>query len=239
LPLIAESGQIAPVLILDNVSPADLMMLMAEEFSFARELVTSFPGPVLLLGPESPGARAAADNLQRLLGRGLDCFAMADTGVSQRLAILTAHQPLIEKRWRIDLAPDVVNHVAGCEHPAVSLPGAMLQWIERAAARLSLLADRGPVRAEVLEARAETVRRQLLLALARQQPTDQFENSLETLAAERAASATAWHERKREGTLRQLKKEDLQQELERRVAASGRFFDECTGQSPGAVIRSG
>ncbi|HKK54877.1 hypothetical protein [Marinobacter sp.] len=239
LPVIVESGQIAPALILDNVSPADLMTLMAEEFSYARDLVTSFPGPVLLLGPDSPDARTAADHLQRLLGRSLDCFVMADTGFSQRLAIVTAHQPLIEKRWRIDLAPAVVNHVAACTHPAVSLPGTMLQWLERAAARLSLFADRGPVRAGVLEARAETVRRQLLLALARQQPTDQLEHALEILAAERAASEAPWYERKREGTLRQLQKEDLQQELERRVAANGRLFDERAGRPSAAVIRSG
>lgn len=239
LPEPGESGQIATALILDNVSPADLLTLMAEESGGARRLVTAFPGPVLLLGPASPDARAAAGNLQRFLGRGLDCFVMADTGFSQRLAILTAHQPLIEKRWRIVLAPDVVSHVAACTHPAVRLPGPMLQWIERASARLGLLADRGPLRAEVLEARAETVRRQLLLALARQQPTDQLQQSLETLAAERAASEAAWHERKSQGTLRQLQKQDLEQELERRVAAAGWLFDDCDGHPGGAVIRPG
>lgn len=222
LPATREACQIAPALILDNVSPSDLMTIMAAEFSVARELVTSFPGPVLMLGPGSPGAWAAIENLQRLLGRGLDYFTMPDTGFSQRLAILTAHQPLIEKRWRIDLAPDVVEYVAACKTPLVASPGAMLQWIERAAARLSLFADRGPVRTEVLQGQAETVRRQSLLALARQHPTDQFERSLEVLALERAASEVAWYERKHEGTLRQLQTQDLQQELERRVAADGR-----------------
>ena len=222
LPVATENCQIPPTLILDNVSPADLMMLMATEFSVARELVTSFPGPVLLLGPDSPSAGAAVENLQRFLGRDLDCFTMPGIGCSQRLAILTAHQPLIEKRWRIELAPDVVDYVATCKHPSVRLPGAMLQWIERAAARLSLFADRGPVRAEVLEAQAETVRRQSLLAMARQHPMDHFEHALEALTLERAASEVAWHERKREGTLRHLKTDDLRQELERRVAADGR-----------------
>lgn len=239
LPGVRESCQIAPALVLDNVSPADLMTLMAAEFSGARQLVTSFPGPVLLLGPDSPGAPAAAENLQRLLGRDLDCFIMPATGFSQRLAILTAHQPLIEKRWRIDLAPDVVDYVAASRVASVTSPGAMLQWVERAAARLSLFADRGPVRAEVLEGQAETVRRQSLLALARQYPLEQFENSLERLAVERAASEVAWHERKREGTLRLLKTDDLQQELERRVAAAGRVSDYCVGNPAGAVIRPG
>lgn len=222
LPATTEVCQIAPTLILDNVSPADLMTLMATGSSVAKELVTSFPGPVLLLGPGSAGAWAAAENLQRLLGRGLDCFAMPDTGFSQRLAILTAHQPLIEKRWRIDLAPDVVEYVAACKVPLVASPGAMLQWIELAAARLSLFADRGPLGAEVLEGQAETVRRQSLLALARQHSTDQLKHSLEILAVERAASEVAWHERKHAGTLRLLETEDLRQELERRVAAGGR-----------------
>jgi hypothetical protein len=222
LPVATEPCHIPAALILDNVSPADLVTLMAAEFSVARELVTCFPGPVLLLGPDSPLAGSAVEDLQRFLGRDLDCFTMPGTGFSQRLAILTAQQPLIEKRWRIDLAPDVVDYVASCRHPSVRLPGAMLQWIERAAARLSLFADRGPVRAEALEAQAETVRRQSLLALARQHPVNQFEDTLAALAVERAASEVAWHERKREGTLRHLKTEDLRQELERRVAADGR-----------------
>ncbi len=219
VPASAGAGSIAPALVLDNVSPADLMTMMASEFSVAKELVMTFPGPLLILSPDSPEARAAVGPLKRILGRGLDCFAMPPTGVGQKLSILTAHQPMIEKRWRVELAPGVVEYVAASQNALIATPGAMLQWVERAAARLSLFADRGPLEAAAIEGQAATVRRQSLLALARQHSTERLEYSLETLAIEQAASEIAWHERKREGSLRLLKTEDLRSELERQVAA--------------------
>ncbi|WP_150909537.1 hypothetical protein [Marinobacter halotolerans] len=224
-----EETSIPPALVLDNVSPADLMTMMATEFSVARELVTSFPGPVLMLSPESPAASSAVESLQSLLGRDLECFAMPATCISQRLGILIAHQPLIEKRWRIELAPGVAEYVAASQNAWVASPGAMLQWVERAAARLSLFAERGPTGAQVLAGRADTIRRQSLLALARHQPVQRLEESLEVLAIERAATEVTWHERKQEGTLRLLRVDDLKSELERRVAGdagSGHYIAE-------------
>lgn len=226
---VSANGPVLPALILDNVSPADMMTMMASEFSVARKLVTTFPGPLLILSPDSQGARTAVEPLKRILGRGLDCFAMPPTGVGQKLSILTAHQPMIEKRWQIEVAPGVVEYVAASRNPLVVSPGAMLQWVERAAARLSLLAERGPLEAAALEGQAETVRRQSLLALARRYSTVQFDHSLELLAIEQAASEVTWHERKREGSLRLLKTEDLRSELERQVAASsgaGHYMNE-------------
>lgn len=221
VPVSRGPTSIPPTLVLDNISPADLVTLMATEFSVARELVTSFPGPILMLGPNCDDTGPAVKSLQRSLGRSLDWFAMPATSVGQRLAILTMHQPVIEKRWGIEMASGLVEYVAGCHSPAVASPGAMLQWVERAAARLSLFAGRGPFEAAALDGQADTIRRQSMLAMARQQPVEWLEYSLETLTIERAASEVAWHERKRKGTLRLLNTEDLQFELERRVAANG------------------
>jgi hypothetical protein len=234
VPVSRDRASIAPALVLDNVSPADLMTMMASQFSVARELVTSFSGPVLLLGPDSPDARSAIEPLQRILGRCLDCFAMPPSSVGQKLAIMTAHQPMIEKRWRVELAPGVVEYVAAARDPSVASPGAMLRWVERAAARLSLFAERGPLNAVVLEGKADSVRRQSLLALARQQSTERLECSLEALAVERAASEVLWHERKRNGTLRLLLADDLRSELARRVAA-----DDGSGQTIADLNQTG
>lgn len=222
LPVSLDSASIAPTLVLDNVSPADLITIMASEFSVTRELVTSFPGPLLLLGPDSPDTSWAIESLQRALGRHLDRFAMPPSSVGQKRAILTAHQPLIEKRWRVELSPGVVEYVAAMTHPLVASPGAMLQWVGHAAARLSLFAERGPLQAMVLEGEADSLRRQSLLALARRQSVERLEHALEFLEVERAATEVVWHERKRNGTLRLMTTDDLRSELDRRVAASHR-----------------
>ena len=212
---------LAPTLVLDNVSPADLMTMMTTEFSVARELVTSFPGPILLLGSDSAAAEAAIEPLQQTLGRDLDRFNMPLASAAQKRAILTAHQPMIEKRWGIELTPGLVEYVAASRNSRLASPGALLQWVERAAARLNLFAERGPLEIAVLDGQAETLRRQSLLAMARHHPTEQLDESLQTLAIECAAREVSWHERKREGTLRFLKIDDLRSELERRVAAGG------------------
>lgn len=218
VPVNPDLSAVLPALVLDNVSPADLTAMLAPEFSVAGELVTRFPGPVLILGADSSAARASVEPLQRRLGRRLYRFAIPDISVDQKLAILTAHQPMIERRWRVELSPDLVDYVAANTSPMVASPGAMLQWIERAAARLSLFAERGPLAAGALKGQADYVRRQLFLALARQQPVAGFEQSLHTLAAERQLAEAPWHQRRREGSLRLLTIDDLRCELQRRVA---------------------
>ena len=218
VPVSCDPASIAPTLVLDNVSPADLMAMMASEFSVARELLTSFPGPVLILGPDSTNAGDSIDSLQRCLGRSLDRFAMPCASADQRLAILTVHQPVIEKRWRIELSPGAVEYAVACQSRLVASPGAMLQWLERAAARLRLFAGRGPLGAAALEGQADTVRRQSLLALAREQSTEQLAFSLNKLTVEQAAINVPWHERNRSGTLRTLIIDDLRYELELELA---------------------
>jgi hypothetical protein len=110
----------------------------------------------------------------------------------------------------------------------------MLRLVERAAARLSLFAERGPLNSVVLEGKADSVGRQSLLAIARQQSTERLEHSLEVLAVERAASEVLWYERKRNGTLRLLMADDLRSELARRVAA-----DDASGQTIADLNQTG
>ena len=208
-----------PALVLDNVSPADLAAMMAPELSVARSLVTGYPGPVVMLGPDSPEAEAAVGQLERCLGRDFDIFDMPGTSTGQKIAILTAHQPAIEKRWNIELSQTLIRYAASSRSRLVGSPGGMIQWVERAAARLNLFSERGSIEGMALAGRTDTLRRQSLVAIARQQPTEALERTLESLAIDRAAAEVAWHERKAEGTLRTLKTDDLRHELERWVAA--------------------
>lgn len=233
-----------PALVLDNVSPVDLAAMMAPEFSVARNLVTGYPGPVVMLGPDSPEADAAVGQLERCLGRDFDIFDMPGTSSSQKVAILTAHQSAIEKRWNIELSPALIRYAASSRSRLVGSPGGMIQWVERAAARLNLFAERGPIESVALAGRTDTLRRQSLVAMARQQPTEALERSLESLAVERAAAEVAWHERKAEGTLRTLKMDDLRHELERWVAARPGpvhyvvHCDQPAGETEGAGSRN-
>jgi len=233
-----------PALVLDNVSPVDLAAMMAPELRVARSLVTGYPGPVVMLGPDSPEAEAAVGQLERCLGRDFDIFDMPGTSTGQKVAILTAHQPAIEKRWNIELSQALIRYAASSRSRLVGSPGGMIQWVERAAARLNLFAERGPIEGMALAGRTDTLRRQSLVAMARQQPTEALERSLESLAVERAAAEVAWHERKAEGTLRTLKIDDLRHELERWVAARPGpvhyvvHCDQPAGETEGAGSRN-
>ena len=214
-----EAGSRWPVLVLDNVSPADLLTLMNLPDGLAAELVLQWAGPILLLGPDEPVESSAAASLQHRLGRTLDIFEMPGSSVVQRQSILTAHQAAIEKQWNVQISRSVVRFAASRRSRCVSTPGGMLQWLERAAARLDLFARRGPAEAMALAGQVDTLRRQSLVALARKEPFDDIEESLGEIQLHRAASEVAWYERKATGTLRQLSNEDLRQELERWVAA--------------------
>lgn len=208
-----------PALIMDNVSPAEVLTLAGRRDSLAGQLIQSWQGPVLLLGPGPCRGADSVAELEQWLGRSMDVFDMPVSGYSQKKSILTAHQPVIEKQWNVRLSDGVITYAAGCHSPSVGSPGGMLQWVARAAARLNLVASRGPAAALALTGQADTLRRQSLVALARQEPIDELESSLAKTELERAAAEVAWYERKAAGTLRTLTLEDLRQELERWVAA--------------------
>lgn len=219
MPASGGDRRVYPALVLDNISPVDLAAMMVSDHSLASGLVTGYPGPVIMLGPDSPGIGEAIEHLERLLGRDFEIFNMPAVSPPQKAAILTAHQPAIERYWNIEVSPALIRYVASSRSRLVASPGGMLQWVERAAARLKLFAERGSVEGLALAGTTDTLRRQALVAMARQQPLEGLERSLESIAIERAAAEVAWHERKAEGTLRTLKVEDLRHELERWVAA--------------------
>jgi len=215
----AGCSRIWPLLVLDNVSPADLLALMNAPGAVASELLASWSGPVLLLGPEGPDDASAVQALQHRLGRRLDALDMPPASQAQRKAILTAHQSAIEKQWNIQLPLSVIRYVASSRSRCVSTPGGMLEWVGRAAARLSLFAKRGPMEAAALAGQADTLRRLGLVAMARQESVEEFEQSLHDIELRQVAVEVAWRERKAAGTLRRLSVEDLRRELEQWVAA--------------------
>lgn len=235
-----EEGRRWPVLVLDNISPDDLLLLMASPEGLAKALVPRWAGPILLLGPSGPNSHEAVQALQHRLGRALDTFDLPIASVVQRQAILTAHQPAIERQWQVQIPRTVIRFVASRRSRCVSTPGGMLLWLERAAARLNLFARRGPSEAQALSAQSDTLKRQSLVALARKESTVDIEASLEELHLHRAASEVAWHERRAAGTLRELTIDDLRQELERWVAARpgpvhySRHYHQQDGDSAGA-----
>ncbi|MCK2149842.1 hypothetical protein MYE70_12310 [Marinobacter alexandrii] len=221
LPVLAPSDQTStrewPLLVLDNTSPSDLMLLMDRPGSLASELATNWRGPILLLGPE----RAEEDHcsLERRLGRSLQIVDLPESDTDQREAILTAHQPDIEKRWKIELSSPVLRFAANCPDKRVTTPGAMLEWVERAAARLDLFARCGPIGRVALAGAADTLHRQNLVALARAETPAPIADALDDIDRRQAALEKNWCERKAAGTLRRLSVADLQLELERWLAA--------------------
>lgn len=208
------------VLVLDNVTPSALQVLMDHPSGLVYELVQQWQGPLVLLGSEDQcGAAESYRALEHRLGRALEIHETPPTSEMQRKAILVAHQAAIERRWNIHLSQPVIEFAASRRSRCVCAPGGMLQWVERAAARLELFARRGPVNSVALSGQAETLRRQSLVALARQEPLGEIEQSLADVQLLRAATEVDWYERKTAGTLRQLTVEDLRFELERWLAA--------------------
>jgi len=208
-----------PLLVLDNVSPANLLCLMDAPLGVASELLSGWSGPVLLLGPEGPDGSDAVRLLQHRLGRSMDTFDMPTCSETQRQAILTAHQAAIEKQWNIQLPQSVIRYIASRRSRGVSIPGGMLEWVGRAAARLNLYARRGPAEAAALAGQADMLRRQGLVTMARQEPMEELEQSLHDVRLQHVAAEVAWREREASGTLRTLSVEDLRRELEQWVAA--------------------
>ncbi|MCM0611463.1 hypothetical protein KFJ24_03105 [Marinobacter sediminum] len=206
-----------PVLVLDNTSPADLLALMQRPGSVSAELVVSWEGSILLLGPDSNSGEERI--LEHWLGRSLEVFDMPVSSPIQRKAILTAHQAAIEKQWNIELPLAVIDYAASRRIRCVTAPGGMLQWVERAAARLDMFARHGSVESLALAGQAGTLRRQSLVALAREETMDGLRRSLDAIHLQKAAAEVSWYERKSAGALRLLSIEDLRRELERWVAA--------------------
>ncbi|MBJ6138803.1 hypothetical protein [Marinobacter litoralis] len=209
-----------PVLVLDNVSPLELLELMAQPNGVAREIVSGWCGPILLLAPCEGSNASEEQRLNHLLGRRLERLSLPPISTAQRRAIITAHQPLIEKRFNIEIALSALEYAATRQSRCVASPGGMLEWVQRAAACLQLFADRGPLESVALAGRQEVAHRQGLVSAARGEHIRHEDQEIQDLELARAASEVLWHERQRAGTLRRLTVDDLRQELERWLAAA-------------------
>ncbi len=208
-----------PVLVLDNVSPVALLELMAQPNGVAREVVSGWQGPILLLAPDEGGDTGEEQRLSHLLGRSLDVVPMPAVSTAQRRAILTAHQPLIEKRFNVEITLSALEYAATRQSRCVALPGGMLEWVRSAAARLEIFANRGPLESVALTGTQDVFRRQLLVSMARGEEGIDEDLDLKDLELARAAAEVLWYERQRAGSLRRVMVEDLRQELERWLAA--------------------
>lgn len=211
----AEGGRAShtPLLILDNTSPADLLALMADRGGVASDLVAGFEGPILLLSPDD-GDETSVPALECRLGRPVKRLSLPLADAYQNLAILTAHQPEIENRWYVELNESALRYASALAGSFEMTSGEVLQWVARAAARVALVAERGPVDRQRLAGEIDTVRRQLLVAIARNRPVAALEQALSDLSVERAAGEVTWYERQTAGTLRQVTVDDLRYELE-------------------------
>ena len=202
------------VLVLDHTSPADVLALMAQPEPALRDVLAEWPGPVLLLAREQAADHRALRRLARLSGRSAEVFRVPEVSGAQCRAILAAHQPAVEKRWRIQLSDAGLDYAASRAEAHRLAPGDLLRWLERAAARLNLFASRGSVAGLALAAQQEALRQQSLVAMARGGHWQVLEQRLAPLQVQQADADRAWHERKQAGTLHCLQLSDLQAEQE-------------------------
>ncbi|OEY67019.1 hypothetical protein [Marinobacter sp. X15-166B] len=201
----------APVLILDNTSPADLEQILQLPDSIAR-LLLSYHGPVLLISPQTADDSNAGRLLERRLGRALDVVNMPPSSPGQIHAVVTSHQSAIEKRWQVEVTAETLHYVAFGQPGFCTSPGMALQWLERACARLALAVERTPLESQCLGGEIDSLRRQILIRLARNEPVAALEETLAELASQRAAIDTQWSARKARGESRRLAVADLERE---------------------------
>ena len=207
----------APLLILDNVSPAALNTLMADPAGLARTLLPAHTGPILLLSKAEEGVHAGL--LEHRLGRAVHRLAMPGCKAGQHRAIMTAHQPRIERQWGVELADGALRYASSMAGLTKLTPGEGLSWLAAAAARVSTLADQGAVETQRLAGEVDTLQRQILVAMARGEPVQELEAALARVSLERTASEVSWHERRAAGHLRRVLVEDLKREREGATAS--------------------
>lgn len=207
-----DSSRPQPVLILDNTSPRDLCTLCQDPDSIARQILPAHRGPILLLS--TPTDDAGVPELESWLGRQLERVTMPQAGASQLQAILTAHQARIERQWGVEVNERALRYTGSASSLAGLTPGQALEWLSRAAARVALLAERGPSERHQLAGELDTLNRQLLVAVARNQPVEAIKQAVDSLMIEQAAIEVDWHERRASGMLFQVTVADLEYERE-------------------------
>ncbi|SFR50859.1 hypothetical protein SAMN05216203_1002 [Marinobacter daqiaonensis] len=203
----------APALILDNLSPSELMGLLAEPSHAARHIVPGHPGPILLLSPEAEEDQVAARRLERVTGRSLMRHELPASSRAQNQAILVAHRPMIEARWKVEISDEAMAFaVSGLRYRAT--PGQVVEWLERAAARVAVVAEEGPRECRRLRDELTTLERRIEANRERGEPFEQLEREQGILSLELTAAEIDWLERQSRGTLLQVLPEDLRAELE-------------------------
>lgn len=208
-----------PTLLLDNLSPADLMALLAEPDHPARHLIPNHNGSVLLLGPEQEDDPVAARRLERIMGRSLVRHDLPASSRTQNQAILVAHRPVIEARWKVRITDAAMGlAVSGLHYRAT--PGQVVEWLERAAARVAVVADEGPAECRRLHAELHTLARRIEANRETGEPVERLEQELEQRSLELTAAEVDWFERQSRGTLRQVFPEDVRAELESLTGSS-------------------
>ena len=208
-----DSPENPPLLILDNISPDDLLVLCRDPGGVARQIVPAHRGPILLVSPPTGGN--GVSELESWLGRRLERVDMPVSGASQLQAIVTAHQARIERQWGVELTERALRFAGPAAALAGMTPGQAIEWLSRAAARVALMAERGPCEREQLAGELDTLNRQMLVAVARNQSTVVIDQALEALSIEQAAIEVDWHERRARGTLCQVTVADLEYERQR------------------------
>ncbi|SDX06748.1 hypothetical protein [Marinobacter mobilis] len=215
---VCGSGE-TPALILDSISPGQLADFLDRDGHLARELVPDFPGPVLLLGHSTGNDGQACEDLACRLGRPVEHYCLPGVTARQLLAVAVAHQSRIEKRWQVELSPGAVKCAARLAAWNELGPGRMLAQLERAAVRVVLYAEQGPLESLSIADEERSLRRQLLVAMARHHELGTLEHALQELSLQRAASEVGWHERKAAGNLRRVLMDDVVAEMARSLAA--------------------
>jgi hypothetical protein len=202
-----------PTLILDNLSPADLMALLAEPDHTARELIPNYNGPLLLLSPEHSDDSVAGRRLERLMGRSLVRHELPLSSRAQNHAILVAHRPVIEARWNVRVTDAAMGLATTGLHYRAT-PGQVVEWLERAAARVSVVAEEGPAECRRLRAELDTLARRIEANHDTGEPVAELERDQSRLSLELTAAEVDWLERQAQGTLQQVFPDDVRAELE-------------------------
>lgn len=228
----------SPSLILDNLSPADLMALMAEPDHPARQLLSNYNGPLLMLSPELEDDAVSARRMERLMGRSLIRHDLPASSPAQNHAILVAHRPVIEARWKVRITDAAMGLATSGLHYRSS-PGQVVEWIERAAARVSVIAEEGPAECRRLQAELATLAQRIEANRETDEPVEELERQQAQLSLELTAAEVDWMERQARGTLRQVLPEDVRAELES-VAGTGDYPDlHVPTTVPGGARRAG
>ena len=210
-----------PLLVMDGITPQDLLRLAGRPGSAVGDVLAAWDGPILLLADERLKGKAQNDDqLQACLGRSLTSVMLPPCGAGQLRAIVVAHQPAIERQWNIELEAAAIDFSVEHRHRFECCPGKLLMWLERTAARMNLFALRGSSESAALAAQVKTLECQRLVAHARQIGIEEPDLALEKLVRQQQAAESDWHQRDALGSLRKLGVADLQAELKCWLAAN-------------------